>query len=222
MVNLGKMENDDLQFMLSSFPQMFYDEIIQIAEHLKYNKLNYYSTTDKINLSSDTIKLPYRIYYVPFSEEQNEGFSEIQKRLVLCYFLAHQNGYIRQKSLRELLATGKLLEHEIPYIMALLGSYVIEIIDDIFENFELLLEAGLSEFICLNPQFTMTIEGRLSSYWGEYYQHISKRDYSGFKIQRILKKTRKSCIDNKIQTDTLCNVAKKVCHHEYFLIIDQA
>ena len=78
--------------------------------------------------------------------------------------------------------------------MDLTGSYVAEILQDIYESFDLLIESGLPQFIKNNQKLMMTIEGRIGSYWGEYNRRIRKSQYCGFKIQKYYIQTRKQIL----------------------------
>jgi len=189
----SKKKNMDLEFMQKAFPSIYESDIKKILPLLKHGHLSYHDSITPIVVGDEKINLPSRIYYEEVDSDTLEKLTEKQKRIVFCYFLCHHNGYVRQKYLGKLLESGYLLEHEIPYVVYLMGSYVIEIINDIYESFEMIKLNGLDEFICGNPRFILTIEGRIGSYWGEYYSNVPKKEYCGFKIQKYLKKTRKEC-----------------------------
>lgn len=186
------MKSQDLQVMLQAFPKQYAEDVKQVFHLLTY-KYPFTLSEDStlIALQNETIKIPRRIYYREINDSVMNALSEIQKRLIYCYFLCHHNGFIRQEYLRRLLESKRLYEHELPYIICLTGSYLVEILDDIYDAFELLIESGLDTLIANNSRFFMTIEGRIASYWGEYYQTIPKRKYSGFKIQGYYLKIKK-------------------------------
>lgn len=186
------MKSQDLQVMLQAFPKLYAEDVKRVFHLLTRKDSNPLSENSvQIELENETIKIPSRIYYKEINDSAMNALSEIQKRLIYCYFLCHHNGFLRQKYLRRLLESKHLYEHELPYIIYLTGSYVVEILDDIYDAFDLLIESGLDLLITNNLRFFMTIEGRIASYWGEYYQNIPKRKYSGFKLQKYYQKTKK-------------------------------
>ncbi|WP_459195684.1 hypothetical protein [Wukongibacter baidiensis] len=185
-------KDTDLKFIMKAFPLSNVNDIKVILEKLTYDKFNYHETTQAININNKTMDLPYRIYYHELAYEEIKDLTDIQIRILYCLFTRHNNGYIRQKYLNKLLKLGDLKLWEIAYIISLCGEYVIEIIDDIHANWNLINIEKLTEFIYNNSEYIITIEGRIASYWGEYYMYINKKDYSGFKIQKRLKKLRRS------------------------------
>lgn len=184
---------DDIKFMKESFPKRFEKDIEAIAVNFKYERFGYHNTTESIKLNDEVIILPSRIYYEELSNDELDQLTESQQRLVWCYYLRHNNGYIRQKYLIKILQSGTIFEHEIPYIVSEIGSYVYEIIKDIYCHFGLLVESGLEKFITNNEKYAKKTWGRIASYWGEYYQSIPKRDYCGFKMQKYF-----GCVVKKV------------------------
>ena len=174
----------DTIFMKKAFPEHYAKDIELIATHFKYDRSGYHDYIETINLNDEKINLPSRIYYLELTDSELVQFTEMQQRLVWCYYISHHNGYVRQKYLLKILESGEILEHEIPYIVSEIGSYVYEIIEDIYRHFDLLIESGLEKFVENNIKYARTTWGRLASYWGEYYGSIPKREYCGFKIQR--------------------------------------
>ena len=74
----------------------------------------------------------------------------------------------------------------IPFIIQLIGEYVLEILEFIWENFNSLNSKNIIYFISENEIYWFKTKQRISSYWDCNYSHISKKDYVGFKlIKRI-------------------------------------
>ena len=87
----------------------------------------------------------------------------------------------------KLLNSEKLYEHEIPYLIALTGSYVYEIVEDIYESLDMLLEAGLMSFVSQNKNYIYKTECRIESYWKAYhYRKFYRDNYIGFEIKKLL------------------------------------
>jgi hypothetical protein len=186
------MKDTDLKFMLDSFPEKFKYDVEFIVSKLKYDRFNFHEMTESIIIENERISLPYRIYYQEFSDLELKKFTDVQARLINCYFTRHHDGYVRQRSLKMLLNSRKIMNWEVPYIFALCGEYVVEIVEDIYSNFNIIDNDDIIKFVKLNPSFTMLTEGRIASYWGEYYRtYSSKKDYNGFKLQKYFKSIRK-------------------------------
>lgn len=178
--------------MLNAFPVTLENDIKSIFEIIKLETKLANSNTFDIVLQEERIHIPNRIYY-----EEPDFFLEIkltdmQRQILDCYFTRHHNGYIRQKRLNNIFDRGVIDRWIIPYVMKLVGEYIIEILEDIYDNINLIDQNELIEFINKNPKFVTTTEGRISSYWGEYYRSYAlKNEYVGFKINKYIQSLKK-------------------------------
>lgn len=112
--------------------------------------------------------------------------TDTQKNIISCFYTRHCDGFIREQNLKRIIH----VEHEwaAPYVIQLIGEYVIEILQFIFEN---LSENNISiykKFINENPGYYKLTRQRVISYWDCYYRWRYKyqKDYVGFKILEIL------------------------------------
>ena len=97
------------------------------------------------------------------------------------------DGFERQRASRDLLAD--LRPWAAPFVVALIGEYVVEILLDIFDALTPDVERTLGAFIGENEVFWATTKRRVTSYWSEYHRwNIEPRrsyrrdEYVGFKL----------------------------------------
>ena len=95
------------------------------------------------------------------------------------------NGFERQRAARDLLTD--LQPWATPFVVALIGEYVIEILDDIAAALTPETTRTLSTFISQNEAYWKTTKRRVMSYWNEYYRWHSRDQtgggqYVGFKL----------------------------------------
>jgi hypothetical protein len=99
------------------------------------------------------------------------------------------DGFQRQNAIRDLL--DGLPTWGAPYVVKLIGEYVVEILDDIFAAMTTELERTLAAFILDNPIFWGQTRQRVASYWNAYYRHGDgsedcpthpHSEYVGFKL----------------------------------------
>jgi hypothetical protein len=99
------------------------------------------------------------------------------------------NGFERQRAARDLMADVR--PWGAPYIVTLVGEYVVEILDDIDAALQSDAEQIIVTFLIANPAFWETIKSRVVSYWNVYYrlsragEHRrahAKADYVGFRL----------------------------------------
>lgn len=136
-----------------------------------------------ITLRGQPITVPYRIYNSPVPTERLASLSSHERIVLACIYTRHNDGRVRQAALRELLASDTWWG--VPFIVQLLGEYVIEICTDIadFAADELPSRpAMLDEFRAFaadNPDFIALTKARATSYWAAYYrrEHVWPTTY---------------------------------------------
>lgn len=100
-----------------------------------------------------------------------------QRQIALCMLTRSADGFARQAALREVLHINE--PWSIPFVIALIGEYVVEIIDDVY--------AALPDLEKANPAFYKLTCDRVVSYWDLYYRRqFPRSDYVGFKLLRQL------------------------------------
>jgi hypothetical protein len=136
-----------------------------------------------VNVDGETLHIAYRVYYAPDLLRQEVSNSVGAARLILlCLGTRHYDGFLRQECLRE------LLHHDAswitPYLLQLVGEYVVEIVSDIANAIGERNPDTLRSFAFENPSYVATLERRVTSYWSCYHRHAyPERDrYPGAKV----------------------------------------
>ena len=78
------------------------------------------------------------------------------------------DGYERQRAARDLMVN--LQPWGAPFIIALLGEYIVEILEDVSRALTPEIEQILTAFIIDNPAYWATTKRRVASYWNAYYR----------------------------------------------------
>jgi hypothetical protein len=112
--------------------------------------------------------------------------TNVQQNIVDCFYTRHCNGYIRERYLKEIVQLD--YEWVVLYVIQLLGEYVIEILQVIYENLNQRNLSNYKKFIKNNSEFYELTRQRMISYWDCYYRRFYKykKDYVGFKVFKIL------------------------------------
>ncbi len=134
-------------------------------------------------VDGEPVVIPYRVYNPAPSAHYASGLSRTEQGVAAAIYSRHHDGRIRQRAL------GTLLDHDepwtAPFIVQLLGEYVIQICADI-EKFTRTalparpaMQASLSAFFGQNPCFAELTRQRAVSYWSCYYRalHASRDTY---------------------------------------------
>lgn len=116
-----------------------------------------------VALNGERLEIPVRLYFPPsiLSSPDADG-------LLLCLGTRHHDGFLRQRCVAQLLERGD--EFAVPYIVQLLGEYVVEIarvINDALASMDI---TPYQRFFAENPRYLATTERRVISYWSCYYR----------------------------------------------------
>lgn len=75
------------------------------------------------------IEMPMRVYNAPISDTSYDAMSEPQRLIVDCWYSRSFDGHVRQRHVRRLVRAEQ--PWVVPYVVAALGDYVVEIVEDV-------------------------------------------------------------------------------------------
>lgn len=168
-----------------SFPSYLRKDIEIICEinALKLS-LIHDSGTFNVMVKNEELCIPDRIYLI--DNNNFDKYTETQRHILYCYYTRHHDGFVREKYLKKVIKLNK--DWVIPYVIKLLGEYVIEILNVIYQDLENIDVSLYKEFIENNMDFYVLTTQRVVSYWDCYYRWLYKyrKDYVGFKILNLI------------------------------------
>ena len=160
-------------------------------------------STFEVRVYDDVLAIPYRIYNAEVPKDVVASLSLTQQMMLHCLFTRHHDGFVRQRHLARLL--GAQEPWVVPYVVALIGEYVVEIVHDIEQGLRDLENDDkrrrlYGRFAADNPRFLQLTRSRVASYWSEYHsfayqnparKHLEKADsqraiYPGFPLMALL------------------------------------
>ncbi len=186
------MKKAEGKIILKSFPKYLEKEVSLICDKIpktiKYNIVNdkielVHSQYYKITLDNEVLHIPIRIY---FNEANESNLTEQQKQILYCIYTRHYNGFVREKHLNKIEITQIW---QIPFVIQLLGEYVIELFPIIESKINKNNFSLFKKFIAENQLYFHQTECRVISYWNEYYRitYPELKEYIGYKIKEKLK-----------------------------------
>ncbi|MFG1827779.1 GNAT family N-acetyltransferase [Microbispora bryophytorum] len=128
----------------------------------------------RVTVGDDGVTIPRRIYNPEVSPETLDGLTTLQRTILHCLYTRHHDGYVRQRHLRRII--GSLEPWVLPYVVHLVGEYVLEIVTDIDTALGDLGTPGspthqaYSRFLSGNSRFLTLIQQRVVSYWACYHR----------------------------------------------------
>jgi hypothetical protein len=182
------MTRQDNILLLHAFPTSLRNEAEFAISVLPTNRYGVGNFTVRVN--GEAVLIPYRVYHDPASIKTDK-LSIRQRNLVDCILTRHHYGFVRQKYLTQI--TGSNYTWVPPFVIQLLGEYVVEILRVIEANLGNLDKALYVEFLRANPDFLALTEQRVISYWDCYYRFsCRKEEYPGFRAVHFFKQLVKS------------------------------
>jgi hypothetical protein len=140
-----------------------------------------------VQVERQTVLIPARLHFA------SDRLALTETDEAWCFARALQarssDGFERQRAARDLLMD--LPPWAAPFILTLIGEYVVEILQDISAAMTPEVEQALGAFIVQNEAFWSTIKRRVTSYWNVYYrsncrnegrQAYRRDEYVGFEL----------------------------------------
>jgi hypothetical protein len=136
------------------------------------------------HVEGQRVSIPNRLHFVsslnlPADDDARVFVSALQTRST--------DGFERQRALGDIIHLPE--PWTAPFVVALIGEYIIEILDDIFLALTPELEKVLGAFAFDNPALWETTKRRVMSYWDVYYRrrhggrgYFARTDYVGFRL----------------------------------------
>ncbi len=185
------------EVLLNSFPisQRIDAEAIEATIDLKLKHKQYMPF--KVFCNKESLVIPMRVYIDESQLDLITKLAPIQKEMVYCFYSRHCDGFVRERCLKKIIESDNLFAS--PFILQLLGEYVIEIIEVLYQNREQINIENLITFIRENPaQYEITRQ-RVYSYWDCFYRgdypkyksHVKPKgktylDYPGIKMVKYI------------------------------------
>lgn len=165
-----------------AFPKEIRESINILLSKFKIETEHTSLGSDLFIIKGEEVSIPQRIYYKAPDLNSLAAYTAIEKDIINGLFSRHFDGYIRQKALQNLLASDNYWVT--PYIVQIMGEYVIEILFDLNEGFELLNKKNVIGFIKENPTFYSKTKDRVASYWDCYYRLKFPNKIRGVKVKK--------------------------------------
>jgi len=146
----------------------------------------------EVLVENEKLYIPERIYNPEISKDVTAQWSGLNRAVYACLYTRHHDGHTRQRHLRSILSLSE--GYVAPFVIRLVGEYVIEILVDIQEGLSDLeshesRRMQYATFVAANPSFMDLISARVVSYWNCYYRsdYLDLADYPGFQVISLLR-----------------------------------
>jgi hypothetical protein len=149
-------------------------------------------TAISVRVAAELLSIPYRVYYDKQQLLTCMNSAGETSLIALCLGTRHYDGLMREQCVRRILAVDE--KWTAPFVVQLLGEYVVEVTQPIHERFLDGVERKYLDFFRENAKYCEYLECRAISYWNEFYRRRfpKYKDYPAFKALTALKSTAKT------------------------------
>lgn len=179
------------QQIVAGFPRELRAEAEAVAGRLPEPRHVLTPRTQRVLVQGEDVELPARIYNPELHRDAMQVLTSVQRLVTACIYSRHHDGYVRQASCAALLPARE--PWVVPYVVQLLGEYVVEISNMILDGLTAQSAFGWSsyqDFAGANQAFIALTEQRAISYWSCYYrQAFSRSDYPALRALSKLRET---------------------------------
>jgi hypothetical protein len=143
-------------------------------------------------VDGDRVLIPYRMYYAEPSADAMGALSEAGRMVIGCLYTRDHDGRVRQRAVQDLVSSTQACV--VPFVVQLIGEYVIEIIDVIWAALDDVSapdsphRGQYQRFVQENQALINLTTARVASYWNCYYRRRfpDRFDYAGYRLLRGL------------------------------------
>jgi hypothetical protein len=164
---------DVVDRIIGAFPTFLTTESAALADLLTSEGAAFSPHSFSVLVGGETITIPERLYV---ERQVPAGLDDLGR----CLLTRHHSGFVRQRALERVLSLNE--PWTAPFIVRLVGEYVIEIIEQIDEAFALISDENMGTFVVSNPDFMRLTRARVTSYWNCYFRSTPRRDHVGFRL----------------------------------------
>ncbi len=144
-----------------------------------------------VAVGDEPVRIPYRLYLAtgPLGLAADDPAWPLARALQT----RSSDGFLRQQAVRDMLAED-LAPWTAPFLVALIGEYVVEIVADISGGLTPAALVLLGDFLARNEQYWAITRARVASYWDAYYRACPREEYVGFALIDRLEAARKAAV----------------------------
>lgn len=178
------------EYMLDAFPGRLRPTVLTAVQRMPAPGLRT-NNGFTARVEGELVKVPHRIYNPVVPDSELAELHQDDYLVVQCLYSRHNNGRIRQANVEKLIATDR--SWTAPFVVALIGEYVIEIVQTIRDRLRDMEGEGSAallryrQFAVENQDLLALTLQRATSYWNCYYRtsYPNMSDYPAFEALNL-------------------------------------
>lgn len=152
----------------AAFPSSVRNAVDLVVDDLApFADVRYEVSSFDLVVGGQKVSIPRRIHFRS-TLILSRSLPEQAVRIADCLLSRSTDGFSRQSALQRIVGLNEVWS--VPYVVTLLGEYVVEVIEEIQHSLPDINLALVREFLSENPQFHSLLNARSVSYWNCYYR----------------------------------------------------
>ncbi|WP_369174348.1 hypothetical protein AB5J49_43215 [Streptomyces sp. R28] len=184
--------SDSSNPLITAFPAALASDAEAVLAVMPDSRLQPHASFS-VAVEDQQLLIPGRLYNDEPAPDAVASLSSRQQQLLHCLYSRHCDGVVRQRHLEKVV--GSTDPWVVPFVVQLVGEYVLEILVVICDELRDLATPGTrghlayGQFIVDNPAFFARTQRRVVSYWSCYYRgtYASFRGYPGCTLLDLLR-----------------------------------
>lgn len=164
------MTQHQLRYLAEAFPESLREHALRVVAVLPAptHQPDAQDTIGPITIGGRPIHIPFRIYSAELVASVCASLTPLEQSIAACLYTRHHDGHVRQRALKHALGIDAVWAT--PFVLQLLGEYVIDIVETIVNAIGEAPSERYVEFLRENQRFLDLTEQRATSYWNEYFR----------------------------------------------------
>ena len=179
-------------WVVEAFPSVLRTEAAAVARRLPWGTTSM-PGNETVIVSGDPVRIPYRVHSRGLRPDPARQ-TPTEQLVLHCLGTRDHDGHARERHLRAVVRD--LSPWAVPYVVALAGEYVIEIVQVIEQSLTELTVDGSAQqraygsYLAANPRVLELTRSRVVSYWDCYFRclYLSLDDHPAQRLVRAFER----------------------------------
>ncbi len=143
----------------------------------------------EVRVAGELVSIPYRVYFPPAGMKDIEGLTATEQAIFASFMTRHHDGH--QREYWALILCKHPSPWTAPYLAALLGDYVIEVLEAVRSALTEEWKPIMARYAEGNQISLRALNQRILTYWAIYYRYFYANiriltDYPGYRVAEDL------------------------------------
>lgn len=167
--------------IIKGFPKYLKSDVRVVLSHI--GKMKYDKKSITYIIEGQSINMPISIFNLEVPADNLRELTKRQRLILHCVYSRHHDGYIREKHMKNILASD-YEEWAIPYIVKISEEHVVEIVQLVYDQLRESDISRIRQFCANNVVPFATGYNRMVNFWNERHRwnHYHFKYYVGKKL----------------------------------------